>query len=35
MHDDMIMKLKPLSITNSVTNGKLLTIQEEFSAMGP
>jgi len=35
MHEDMIMKLKPLSRTHSVTNGKLLTIQAEFSAMGP
>jgi len=35
MHENMIMKLKPLSRTHSVTNRKLLTIRAEFSTMGP
>jgi len=34
MHENMIMKLKPLSRTHSVTNEKLPTIRAEFSATG-
>jgi len=35
MHENMNMKLKPLSRTHSVTNRKFPTIRVEFSAMGP